>query len=147
MWITCVIHQNTTHVLYVYHTCNTHVAHLVVNTWSGNDVMRVCTFIVSIQSNCYYHLKKYTCYVLYLIILSTTWHWHYNFCSIWDMLEKSSKLDTTIITRYTMVAGISHDIAFGMCYVLCFLVMWYAFWPFCMLFQNHRELTFRTFKG
>ncbi len=30
VWITCVIYVNTTHVLDMYHTGNTHVAHLVV---------------------------------------------------------------------------------------------------------------------
>ncbi len=28
--------KNSTHVLYVYHTCNTHVAHLVVYTPDAN---------------------------------------------------------------------------------------------------------------
>ncbi len=55
-----------------------------------------------------------------------------------------------------MVAGISHDIAFGMCHVeskdiphdhvVCFLVMLYAFLTMWYTLSNLGKLQFRIFK-
>ncbi len=56
------------------------------------------------------------------------------------------------VPLYAMVAGISHDIVFGMWDVRTDHMMWNAFCPYGMLLDhvvcpNHRKLQYRIFKG